>query len=311
MDRERRAGRGEGGERLALAASARRGRRCASARAIARRPAASAPAQAPPRRRRRPARPASSYRGCPQRSSRRNCSPIALQIERSPECSRATSWPARCASTQMRDDLVEIERRGVDDARARRAMVEQRLRYQRARIEADRAARDEVASAQGDEVGRAGSGADEMHGHGASATARWRRSPRPPRGAARAAVRQRPRPRAPRLRRCSATPNARSAAGDGVRMRRRLGAKRRERQPRQRRADQPRRLARARLARFVGEGEHAPFAFRRTRFRERARRKRGDRLARDACAAADADGDEAAHGLTQRHCTTGIAGRQP
>ena len=39
------------------------------------------------------------------------------------------------------------------------------LRHQRAGIEADRTARENVASAQGDEVGRAGSGADEMHFH--------------------------------------------------------------------------------------------------------------------------------------------------
>ena len=71
---------------------------------------------------------------------------------------------------ELRHDRIEIERRGVDDPRARRAMVEQRFRDQRAGVEADRAARDQVAPAQGDEIGRAGSGADEMHGHsGASA----------------------------------------------------------------------------------------------------------------------------------------------
>ena len=35
------------------------------------------------------------------------------------------------------DDRVEIERRGVDDPRAFRAMVEQGARDQRSRIEAD------------------------------------------------------------------------------------------------------------------------------------------------------------------------------
>ena len=63
------------------------------------------------------------------------------------------------------DDLVERHRRGVDDARARRAMLEQRPRHERAGIEADRAARDQVAAAHGDEIGRAGAGADEVDGH--------------------------------------------------------------------------------------------------------------------------------------------------
>ena len=62
---------------------------------------------------------------------------------------------ARVRLDAMGDDRVEIERRRVDDPRARRAMVEQRLRDQRARVEADRAARDQVAPAQSDEIGRA------------------------------------------------------------------------------------------------------------------------------------------------------------
>ena len=40
----------------------------------------------------------------------------------------------------LRDDLVERHRRGIEDARAGRAIVEQRLRHQRARIKTDRAA---------------------------------------------------------------------------------------------------------------------------------------------------------------------------
>ena len=107
--------------------------------------------------------------GTPAWSSRRNCSPIALQIDRSPEWSRATSLPAAVASTHKRHDPVEIERRGVDDGRARRAMIEQRLRHERAGVEADGAAGDEVAPAQSDQVGRARSRADEMHGHENSA----------------------------------------------------------------------------------------------------------------------------------------------
>ena len=45
----------------------------------------------------------------------------ALQIDRSPDCRRATSWPAAWACAHLRDDRVEVEGRGVDDARARRA----------------------------------------------------------------------------------------------------------------------------------------------------------------------------------------------
>ena len=62
-------------------------------------------------------------------------------------------------------DRVEIERRGIDDSRARRAMIEQRSGHERAGVEADGRTRDEIAPAQGDEVGRARSGADEMNRH--------------------------------------------------------------------------------------------------------------------------------------------------
>ncbi len=56
----------------------------------------------------------------------------------------------------FRLDLVERERRGVDDARARRAPGQHFRRHDGAGIEAHRAAGDEVAAAQRDEVGRAG-----------------------------------------------------------------------------------------------------------------------------------------------------------
>src|SRR5262249_3147902 len=71
----------------------------------------------------------------------------------------------------FRDDLVERHRCGVDDADAGRAIVEQRFRHQRAGVEAYRAARDEVAAADGDEVGCAGAGADEVYGHGGPSAA--------------------------------------------------------------------------------------------------------------------------------------------
>src|SRR5581483_10484837 len=67
----------------------------------------------------------------------------------------------------FRLDLVERHRRRVDDARADRAVLQQRTRHDRSRIETDRAARDQVTPAHGDQVGRARPGADEMHRHGA------------------------------------------------------------------------------------------------------------------------------------------------
>ena len=108
----------------------------------------------------------------PSARRRRVCSPSALQIDRSPECSRATSSPARVRRCHLGDDLVEGHRRGVDDAGAGRAMRRAGRRAPASRRRGRRAtARDEVAAAQGDEIGRAGAGADEMHGHAASATA--------------------------------------------------------------------------------------------------------------------------------------------
>src|SRR5260370_26300949 len=69
---------------------------------------------------------------------------------------------------QLRLDLVERHRGGVEQTRPSRTMRQQFARHDRARIEADRAARDEIAPAQRDEVGRARSGTDEMHRHGAA-----------------------------------------------------------------------------------------------------------------------------------------------
>jgi hypothetical protein len=63
-------------------------------------------------------------------------------------------------------DLVEAHRRGVDEACARWAVDEHRRRHDRAGIEADGRAREDVAAAQGEEVRRAGAGADEVDGHG-------------------------------------------------------------------------------------------------------------------------------------------------
>ena len=65
-------------------------------------------------------------------------------------------------------DVIERERRGVDDAGARRAEAQQLARHDRAGIEADRTARDQVAATHGDQIGCARSGADEMYGHRAA-----------------------------------------------------------------------------------------------------------------------------------------------
>src|SRR3954451_23294869 len=74
----------------------------------------------------------------------------------------------RMRGRDFRHDVVERQRRGVDDPRARRAMRQNLARYQRAGIEADRTGRDEVAAAQGQEIGGGRPGADEMHRHGPS-----------------------------------------------------------------------------------------------------------------------------------------------
>ena len=66
-----------------------------------------------------------------------------------------------------------------------------------------------------------------------------------------------------------------------------------------------------RLVGLGGKREHPPFARGRAGLRERPARQRRDRLACNAGAAADADGDDTAHGLTSRHCTIGLAARQP
>src|SRR5579871_6174173 len=73
----------------------------------------------------------------------------------------------RSGSDELGLDLVERQWRGVDDAGVLWAKLKQRARHDRARIEADRTAGDQLAPAHGDEVGGAGTRADEMHGHGA------------------------------------------------------------------------------------------------------------------------------------------------
>ena len=116
MDRKRRAGRGKRFQRLA-----RRHRRGATARARQHKRLRDAwQGQFPSQRRRgrREGRHAGRQRVGNVARIRADGSvrPTALQIDRSPECSRATSCPLSCAATNSRFDLVERQRRGIDDA---------------------------------------------------------------------------------------------------------------------------------------------------------------------------------------------------
>ena len=66
---------------------------------------------------------------------------------------------------QLGFDLVEIERRGIEHARAGRRQRDDLGRDQRSGVQADRTARDQISAAHRDQVGGAGTGADEVHGH--------------------------------------------------------------------------------------------------------------------------------------------------
>ena len=77
----------------------------------------------------------------------------------------------RIGGGDLRHDRVEVEGRGVDDARPRRTPGQDLRCHQRTGIEADGAGGDQVAPAHGDEVWRTGAGADEMNGHGRPLTA--------------------------------------------------------------------------------------------------------------------------------------------
>src|ERR1700747_1173098 len=71
----------------------------------------------------------------------------------------------------LRNDLVERQWCGIDDARSLRAMRENSLRHQRAGIEAHRTGGDDIAPAQGKQIGSTRSGADEVHRHSPSPSA--------------------------------------------------------------------------------------------------------------------------------------------
>ena len=206
------------------------------------------------------------------------------------------------------------QRRGVDDARVRRTKLKQFARHERAGIEADRTARDQVAAAHGDEVGGARPGADEMHGHDAApppARRRARRSRRRRQGADRQAApwarprRARP-PRRPMATPISAKTRAERVCARGL-------ARLQDRRPSPRRSQRQVRAAAVRrpgsccLVADCGDGVELLR-------RDAVARQRGtDRGAR--CRGAPAPRRQpmpaTIMAFSQPHCVTGIAGRQP
>ena len=68
-------------------------------------------------------------------------------------------------AAHLPNDLVQGERRRVQDPRVRRRVRQDLLGHQGPGVEHDRAGGDQVAAAQRDQVRRARPGADEMHGH--------------------------------------------------------------------------------------------------------------------------------------------------
>src|SRR6266478_5804290 len=69
-------------------------------------------------------------------------------------------------------DLIEGHCRAVDEACPRRTVREQVGRHQRAGVQTHGASREDVAAADGDEIGGPGAGADEMYRHVRSPSAR-------------------------------------------------------------------------------------------------------------------------------------------
>src|SRR5260370_38535346 len=64
-------------------------------------------------------------------------------------------------------DGVEVERRGIDHPRAGRTKGDDLARHQRTRKQTHRTACHQILAAHRDQIGRAGTGADEEDGHGA------------------------------------------------------------------------------------------------------------------------------------------------
>ena len=106
-------------------------------------------------------------------------------------------------------------------------------------------------------------------------------------------------------------PNRARAAAEGVRMRPTCALSAASGSGVSSAPKKARGLDEPRLIGLDGKREYPSLALWRAGFLKRAARQRRDRLARSASAAADSDGDDPAHGLTSRHCTIGIAARQP
>jgi len=66
------------------------------------------------------------------------------------------------------DNFVERQRRGVDNACRFIGFADDRLGDQRAGVKHNRGGAQQRHAAQGHEIGRAGTGADEMYRHGAA-----------------------------------------------------------------------------------------------------------------------------------------------
>ena len=164
VDRQRRARRAEGGERLALGhfrGAARNARQHQRLRDLG-----DGQFAAERGRRRREGGHARRQRV----GDAQPLQPPDLLGHRAPHGQIARMQPRHILAGRVRGhifrlDLVERQRRGIDEARARRAVFQQFRRHDRAGIEADRAGGDEIAPAHRDQVGRARPGADEMHGH--------------------------------------------------------------------------------------------------------------------------------------------------
>ena len=183
-------------------------------------------------------------------------------------------------------------------------MLEQRLRHQRAGIEADRAARDQVAAAHRDQVGRARSGADEMHRHRPSPTAMAQ--------VARSVATRVPSRRALR----PATTSAEASAIDGTPLASSTSLRRREHlardavEIRHRAGDQldrqaPRGFREGRLGRLLRFGGDRLETFgRQLEHAERQAHRALDLVGRGAAPASHARDD---HGLLTRHCMIGAA----
>ena len=65
----------------------------------------------------------------------------------------------------MGHDFIERQGRGIDDPRAGRCSPENLAWHEEAGVEAYRTALDQPQSANGDQIGRTGAGADQMDGH--------------------------------------------------------------------------------------------------------------------------------------------------